>query len=173
MNSFRKLGFLMVFSVVTLFGPQAVLADEAAKGKVIVTGAFGPTSSDRLVFPIGDVPGHAIIQQMRTDTLQSQDARWNGLTAKIYEQLDAYPTQGTFSIYAEFSDPGRESRGKGYAFFAGSFAVNIDGSARFSAKGDLLGGSGDFAGLAGHVFVDGTITAAAGGRYTLKLILTK
>lgn len=172
MNLLRKLGLLIAFSVVTFGGPQAALADETAKGKVIVTGTFG-TGGANLTLPIGDAAGHVIIQQVRSDPLQSQDWRWNGLTAKLHEQLDAYATQGTFRIYVEFSDPQQESRGKAYAFYAGSFAVNLDGSARFSAKGDFLGGTGDFAGVQGQVFVDGTITAADGGRYTLTLILTK
>ncbi len=173
MNLLRKLGLLIAFSVVTLGGPQAALADETAKGKVIVTGTFGTSGGPSLTTPIGDATGHVIIQQVRIDPLLSQDPRWNNLTATIHEQLDAYGTQGTFRIYVEFSDPSQPARGKAYAFYAGSFVVNLNGSASFSAKGNFLGGTGDFAGVQGQIFVDGTITAADGGRYTLTLILTK
>ncbi len=172
MKLLRKLGLLMVFAIVSIGAQTAALAEETAKGKVIVTGTFG-TGGANLNLPIGDSTGHVIIQQVRIDPLQSQDWRWNGLTATIHEQLDAYATQGTFRIYVEFKHPVDESRGKAYAFYAGSFLVNLDGSARFSASGKLLGGTGDFAGIAGKVFVDGSITAADGGRYTLTLILTK
>lgn len=173
MNLLRKLGLLIAFSVVTLGGPQAALADETENEKVIVTGTFGsqPTGANFSLFTIDDAPGHVIIQQVRIDPLQSQDPRWNNLTAKIQEQLDAYGTQGTFRIYVEFSDPNNNIRGKAFAFYAGSFVVNLDGSARFSAKGNFLGGTGNFAGVKGKIFVDGTITAVDGGRYTLKLIL--
>lgn len=173
MNLLRKLGLLIAFSVVTLGGPQAALADETAKGKVIVTGSFGTPGGPSLTTHIGDTTGHVIIQQVRNDPLQSQDPRWDNLFAKIHEQLDAYATQGTFRIYVEFSNPSQPARGTAWAFYAGSFAVNLDGSARFSAKGEFLGGTLDFAGVQGQVFVDGTITAAEGGRYTLTLILTK
>ncbi len=173
MNLLRKLGLLIAFSIVTLGGPQAALADETAKGKVIVTGTFGPqpTGVNFSLLTIDDAPSHVIIQQVRIDPLLSQDPRWNNLTAKIQEQLDAYGTQGTFRIYVEFSDPSQPARGKAYGFYAGSFLVNLNGSASFSAKGDFLGGTGDFAGVQGKISVDGTITDI--GRYTITLILTK
>lgn len=168
----RWLGCLLL--TVGLAGVHGVtFAADSDKGKVLVHGRFGSVTQ-LLLIPVGDAPGHVNIQQVRVDLpTESQDWRWNGLTATIYEQLDAYPTQGSFRIYFDANDPAQPGRGHAYGFFAGAFSVADDGSAKFSARGNLLGGSGDFAGVAGQVFVDGSITAADGGRYTMTLIITK
>lgn len=173
MTLIRKLGLWTLFALMVAGIQPAAFADGQDKGKVLVHGRFGSVTQ-LLSVPVGDAPGHVNIQLVRVDLpSESQDWRWNGLTTTIYEQLDAYPTQGSFRIYFDANDPAQPARGHAYGFFAGTFSVADDGSAKFSARGNLLGGTGDFDGIAGQVFVDGSITAAEGGRYTMTLILTK
>ena len=173
MSVLRRYGGYLVLLGAALLASGEALAGDNQKGKVLVHGRFGNVTHS-LVIPVGDAPEHFNIQQVRVDPpTESQDWRWNGLTTTLYEQLDAYPTQGSFRIYFDANDPAQPARGHAYGFFAGTFSVADDGSAKFSARGNLLGGNGDFAGVAGKVTVDGTITAAEGGRYTLTLTLTK
>jgi len=83
------------------------------------------------------------------------------------------PTRAASAIYFDLHDPASVERGHASGFFAGAFRQDSPAVYSFSARGNLLGGTGSFTGVAGQVFVDGGITPAEGGRYTMTLIVTQ
>jgi len=169
--------FTHLLLIALLLAGASLQAFAGDRGKILLHGSFGTTTA-RFETPVGDAAGHTLSQQVRVDPLSSNDPNWDGLTNTIHEQLDGYPTAGTYRIYGEFADPTNPSRGKAFGFIQGKFTVTNDGSgnfveANFEAKGHFIGGTGDFAGIRGKIVQKGSITPADGGRYTLTLTLNR
>ena len=148
---------LLTFILLALSSAYAV-----ADNTVIINGTFGVQETVASI-PISDQSGHAWVQQKRVDPLQSTDSRFDGATQILHEQLDTFPTYGTFRIYSEI----KTSTGSVFTFFEGPYTVG-QGTVPFYAKGKVLSGTGDFAGAKGIVQVEGD---GAAGTYTVRLVL--
>lgn len=145
---------------------------QAAEKKIVLNGKFGQIVSDSIAkpgFPEGE---HDVElgQEVRIDSLASDDPEWDGAKVTVYEQNLSYPSHGTYRTFGLISNKAGETA---FLELDGKWnVVSRDGKfveAPFDGQGKLLGGTGKLAGVSGSVLVKGNIGADATGAYSVEI----
>jgi hypothetical protein len=155
---------LTTLSTIVIMLSSALVASEAAARDITFTVKFGATLS-RSISPLGDRPGHELIQTVREGTTQSSDPEWSDVPVINYGQLDLVEGNGTVAGYTIRT---HKNGDQSFYRYQGKLKAAAGGNMQASTgEGtvELVGGTGKFANVRGS----GTWSSSVNGISTIKM----
>ena len=156
--------FLTKLSAMVVLLSSTLIAAEAVVKDVTFTVKFGAVLS-RSISPLGDRPGHELVQTVREGTTLSSDPDWSDVPVINYGQFDLVGGSGTVAGYTIRT---HKNGDQSFYRFQGKLKAATGGNLQESTgEGtvELVGGTGKFASARGT----GTWSSAGSGMTTIKM----